>query len=241
MRYGQDARDPRPGEEQTYTRLFPPLSFRDSTVPHCCWVECLSVSACISSLFRQPCFIGTATLCQSVSWSPSIVGEINGTPGCLAVADIVWRLVLSRGAKTLLRLLRGVINKFCCCGNIHLFVGSTNSAVVTSGSNIGELLLGMPNPVTGGMVFCATRSMIGLGILFGTVVTREIEVGMPPLEGVKSKILGMPIPGTTEIFWRGNLQDFPLGMPNPVTGMAFGAPMSREILCNSAIGSREIL
>jgi hypothetical protein len=40
--------------------------------------------------------------------------------------------------------------------------------------------------------------MIGLGILFGTVVTGEIEVGMPPLEGIKSKILGMPIPGTTD-------------------------------------------
>ena len=99
MRYGQDARDSRPGPEQTYTRVLLPPSSRDSTVPHCCWVECLSVSACISSLFRQPCFIGTATLRQSVRWSPSIVGEINGTPGCLAVADIVWRLVLSSGVK----------------------------------------------------------------------------------------------------------------------------------------------
>ena len=172
MRYGQDARDSRPGPEQTYTRFLVPPSSRDSTVPHCCWVECLSVSACISSLFRQPCFIGTATLRQSVRWSPSIVGEINGTPGCLAVADIVWRLVLSHGAVTLLPPCE---NKFCCCGNTHLFVGSTNSAVVTIGSNIGELPLGMPNPVTGGMVFCATRSMIGLGILFGTVVTHRYQ------------------------------------------------------------------
>jgi hypothetical protein len=182
---------------QTYTRFFPPPSFRHVLVLHICLVECASVSACISSLLRQPCTIGLGTQLQSVRSSPGSVGGINGTLHCLClgmptpglpnrvlgmptpgmpevfrcgvVADTARRLVLLRGVEYRSRRWRSNVAVVTIGSNGGEFpLDISNVAVVTIGSNGGEFPLGMPGPILGGgMVSGAVRSTVVTGYVMG--------------------------------------------------------------------------
>ena len=182
---------------QTYTRFFPPQSFCHVLVLRICLVECASVSACISSVLRQPCTIGLGTQVQSVRSSPGSVGGINGTLHCLrlgmptpglpnrvlgmptpgmpevfrcgVVADTARRLVLLRGVEYRSRRWRSNVAVVTIGSNGGEFpLGISNVAVVTIGSNGGEYPLGMPGPILGGgMVSGAVRSTVVTGYVMG--------------------------------------------------------------------------
>jgi hypothetical protein len=167
IRYGQDLGLVVSYFVQTYTRFFPPPSFRNVLVLHICLVECASVSACISSVLRQPCTIGLGTQVQSVRSSPGSVGGINGTLHCLRLGmptpglpnrvlgmptpgmpnrvlgmptpgmPEVFRCGVVADTARRLVLLRGV--------EYRSRRWRSNVAVVTIGSNGGEFPLGISN------------------------------------------------------------------------------------------------